>query len=193
MALFGSSKDKDVVKKVRKKKKGKELSSNVKTVIEIKTVGDIPPIIEARQAISEGELSQAAINGFRKMKKDYSRYFRLDHVQGSSNRDFLIRTMESMGMQVDERAHVDNLAFADAFETEEEVEEQVKPKFNALKKLTSFYLDYYEKARFSQDLHGDGEDIVDRMIEVYNYMDIMYLYFPEANMSRKAQEQQDDT
>lgn len=188
MALFGSSKDKDVVKKVRKKRKGKELSSSVKTVIEIKTVGDIPPIIEARQAISEGELNQAATEGFRKMKADYSRYFRVDPVRGSSNRDFIIRTLQSMDIGVDESAHVDNLAMLEAFDVDEDLGESQRPKFNALRKLTTFYLDYYEQARFSQDLHGDGEDIVDRMIEVYNYMDIMYLYFPEANMSKKEQE-----
>lgn len=185
MALFGSGKEKDVVKKVRKKKKGKELASSVKTVIEIKTVGDIPPIVEARQAVSEGELNQAAINGFRTMKKDYIRYFRVDPIAGGSNRDFIIKTLTSMGVDVSERAFVDNLAITEALDGDEEAEENVKAKYNALRKLTRFYLDYYEKARFSHDLHGDGDDIVDRMIEVYNYMDIMYLYFPEANMKRE--------
>ncbi len=184
MALFGSDKQKDVIKKVRKKKKGKELASSVKTVIEIKTVGDIPPIVEARQAISEGELNSAAINGFRAMKRDYIKYFRVDPVSGGSNRDFIIKTLASMGIGVSENAYVDNLAILEALDNDEDAEENSKAKFNALRKLARFYLDYYEKARFSHDLHGDGEDIVDRMVEVYNYMDIMYLYFPEANMKR---------
>lgn len=187
MALFGTRKEKDVVKKVRKKKKGKELASSVKTVIEIKTVGDIPPIIEARQAISEGELNQAAINGFRTMKRDYIRYFRVNPYAGGSNRDFIIRTLSSLGVTVKENAFVDNLAILEAIDGGEESVENDRAKYNALRKLTRFYLEFYEKARFSHDLHGDGENIVDKMIEVYNYMDIMYLYFPEANM-RKAED-----
>lgn len=187
MALFGSGKQKDVVKKVRKKKKGKELASSVKTVIEIKTVGDIPPVVEARQAISEGELNKAAIEGFRAMKRDYIKYFRVDPVSGGSNRDFIIRTLRSMGVEVSENALVDNVSILEALDGEDETEEDSRAKYNAMRKLAKFYLDFYEKARFSHDLHGDGEDIVDKMIEVYNYMDIMYLYFPESNMKR-AQE-----
>lgn len=190
MAIFGPGKNKDVVKKVRKKKKSKEIASSVKTVIEVKTVGDVPPIVEARQAISEGELNQAAINGFRTMKADYIKYFRVDPVSGGSNREFLVKTLGSMGIKVGESAYVDNAAITDALEVDEEMDDSSRAKFNALRKLARFYLEYYEKARFSHDLHGDGEDIVDRMVEVYNYMDIMYLYFPESKFKRAPE---DDT
>lgn len=182
--MFGSKKQKDVVKKVRKKKKGKELVSSVKTVIEIKTVGDIPPVVEARQSVSEGKLNKAAIDGFRAVKSDYIKYFRVNPVTGGSNRDFIITTLKSMGRQVGENALVDNMAILQAFDGEEDAEDDSKAKFNALRKLAKFYLDYYEKARFSHDIDGEGDDIVDKMIEVYNYMDIMYLYFPESSMKR---------
>lgn len=187
MALFGTSKDKDVVKKVRKKKKTRELTSNVKTVIEIKTVGDIPPIVETRQKISDGELNEAAIDGFRALKRDYIRYFRVDPQTNASNREFVLRTLNDMGFPASEGASVDNNALIEAFNGGKEISSAIKSKFNGLKKLTTFYIDYYEKARFSQELHGDGEDIVDRMIDVYNYMDIMYLYFPETS-SKKVKE-----
>lgn len=186
MALFGTAKDKDVVKKVRKKKKGREFTTNVKTVVEIKTVGDIPPVVDARQAVSEGELNTAAINGYRSLKSDFIRYFIIKGSEGRSNRQFIISALQSMGVPVKENAVVDNNVIQEAFSSfsTEDLNETVRRKFNALKKLTSFYTDFYERARFSQDLHGDGDGIVDRMIEVYNYMDIMYLYFPESHTKR---------
>ncbi len=187
MALFGIKDSKDVVKKVRKKKKAKELTSNVKTVIEIKTVGDIPPIVEARQRISDGELNEAAIEGFRALKKDFIRYFRVEPHSSASNRDFILYTLDAMGHKPAENASVDNNSLLDSFNGGQGIESDAKPKYSALKKLTTFYIDYYEKARFSHDLHGDGEDIVDRMADVYNYMDIMYLYFPETS-TRKVKE-----
>ncbi len=189
MALFGerSKNNENGNGKKSKKKKPKEQTSNVKTVIEIKTVGDIPPIVEARQKISDGELNEAAIDGYRALKRDYIRYFRVDPQANASNRDFIIRTLKDLGYEAGENASVDNTAILDLFNGGKDVDSAIKSKYSALKKLATFYLDYYEKARFSENLHGDGEDIVDRMIDVYNYMDIMYLYFPETS-TRKVKE-----
>jgi hypothetical protein len=56
-------------------------------------------------------------------------------------------------------------------------DDQKAERLNALKKLTSFYLEYYERTKYGDEWSPDPETVIERLEDIYNYMDIMYLYY----------------
>lgn len=171
-------------KKPRKQKtrfKGPTME-NVETVVEVKTVGDIPPALEARKLIGENDLIGAAKVTFQAAKKDYSRYFgaRLSDSEGS--RHFFINELSSMKIKVPENGYVDSFTIMEAFDDAVSTEEDSKNRVQALRKLLTFYLNFYEPARFAQEVSFDGDDMMNRFSEIYNYMDIMKLYFSDSDV-----------
>ena len=180
------------VKKVKKPRRVKEPVESVRTVVEVKTVGDIPPIIEARKSLGNGDIRKAANEGYKTVKKDYLRFFNETTNPSDSNRYFLINSMKKLGINVHESAYVDNTAILRALESEPEIPEGSDNKFNALRKLAYFYLNYYEKARFSEDMGVDGEEIVEKLSDIYDYMDIMKLYFPDVQIRKESSNEQSD-
>ena len=61
-------------------------------------------------------------------------------------------------------------------------EDDSKNRAQALRKLLTFYLNFYEPARFAQEVSFDGDDLMNRFSEIYNYMDIMKLYFSDSDV-----------
>ena len=59
--LFGGRKDRRV--------------SRSKTIVKIKTVGEIPPITETRKALGDGNTKLAVVNAFMYAKNDFMRFF----------------------------------------------------------------------------------------------------------------------
>lgn len=173
------------VKKVKKVKRTREPIESVRTVVEVKTVGDIPPIIAARKSLGNGDIKKAAIEGYKTVKKDYLRFFSETTNPSDSNRYFLINSMKKLGINAQESAYVDNSSILKALESEPEIPDGSDNKFNALRKLAYFYLNYYEKARFSDDMGVDGEEIVEKLADIYDYMDIMKLYFPDIQIRKE--------
>ena len=175
---------KDGGKKLKKQKsrfKGPTME-NVETVVEVKTVGDIPPALEARKLIGENDLIGAAKVTFQAAKKDYSRYFgaRLSDSEGS--RHFFINELSSMNIKVPENGYVDSFTIMEAFDEVVTTEDDSKNRAQALRKLLTFYLNFYEPARFAQEVSFDGDDLMNRFSEIYNYMDIMKLYFSDSDV-----------
>ncbi len=181
MALFANNTKKVKTKKVKEpkvaKRRSKFSSEGVETVVEVKTVGDIPPVLEARKLIGENDLNKAAQTLFKAARDDYSKYFRTGNNNGDGNRHFFINELASFKVKVQEIGYVDSSTILEAINQVNAEDENLANRINALKKLTSFYLNYYEKARFSSDYQFDGEELVSRFSEIYNYMDIMQLYF----------------
>ena len=64
--LSGNKKAKSV--KSNRTRKGKFIRENVETVVEVKTVGDIPPALEARKLIGEDNMAKAATVTFKAAK-----------------------------------------------------------------------------------------------------------------------------
>ncbi len=169
-------------KKLRKQKahfKGPTIE-NVETVVEVKTVGDIPPALEAKRLIGENDIVGAAKVAFQAAKKDYTRYFGARMSDSDGNRHFFIDELKSMKINVQENGYVDSFTILEAFDDVVATEEDSKNRAQALRKLLTFYLNFYEPARFAEEVSFDGDDLINRFSEIYNYMDIMKLYFSES-------------
>ncbi|WP_393970633.1 hypothetical protein OXIME_000857 [Oxyplasma meridianum] len=173
--------------KQKRDKKKNSVSSPVERIVEVKTIGDITPIVETRKLIGNQQYREAVILAYNSVKNDYIRYFSEPSVSNESNRYFFIRSLKAFGIEIPETGYVDNHAIVEAMASAPEPEEKLAEKLSALKKLTLFYLDLYEKARFSKDYVVDESTIVNKLIDIYNYMDIAKLYFPNVEI-RKVKE-----
>ncbi len=158
-------------------------SSETRTVVEIKTLGDIPPIVEVRKIIGNGDKNEGTIRGFNLAKNDISRSFGIAQKAGESNRKFLIRILREVGLDIPEEANVDNTALKNAMRNSHTGSES--NKIDALKKLAFFYMDYYERAKFSNEVYSTGDDILDRLMDLYNYLDVAKLYYPTHEPVRR--------
>lgn len=154
--------------------------SRAKTIIKIKTVGDIPPIAETRKLLGDGRIKKAIVTGYNYAKNDYMRFFSVSTDRSETNRQFIIRSLTEIGVEVPEYGYVDNHAIMDSMNSYVLTNISKSEKFNALKKLTSFYLEYYERTRFSENWNPDSETIIQRLEDIYSYMDIMKLYYAEV-------------
>ncbi len=171
---------KDGEKKKSKKGRNDQEEKQVEHVVEIKTVGDIGPVIETRKLIGNNEYRSAVILAYNAAKNDYIRYFSENSYQNESNRYFFIRSLKEFGIDVPDTGYVDSHAITDAASRSPKEDGEKTNKFNALRKLSAFYLDLYEKARFSKDYSVDEDTILKRLTDIYNYMDITKLYFPDV-------------
>ncbi|MHB1492602.1 MAG: hypothetical protein ACYCR7_02330 [Thermoplasmataceae archaeon] len=158
-------------------------ASETRTVVEIKTLGDIPPIVEVRKIIGNGDRNEGTIKGFNLAKNDISRSFGIAQKTGESNRKFLIRILRELGMDIPEEANVDNTALKNAMRNSHTGSESNKT--DAIKKLAFFYMDYYERAKFSDEVYSTGDDILDRLMDLYNYLDVAKLYYPTHEPVRR--------
>ena len=174
-------------KREKREKKRGAVENPVERIVEVKTIGDITPIVETRKLIGNEEYREAVILAYNSVKNDYIRYFSEAPVTNESNRYFFIRSLKKFGIEIPETGYVDNHAIVEAMASAPEPEEKLADKLSALKKLTLFYLDLYEKARFSKDYVVDESTIVDKLTDIYNYMDIAKLYFPNVEI-RKMKE-----
>lgn len=164
----------------RGKKSG---SSETRTVVEIKTLGDIPPIVEVRKLIGNGDKNEGTVRGFNLAKADIARSFNTVQKPGESNRKFLIRILREAGIDIPDEAYVDNTALKNAMKNSHTGSES--NKIDALKKLAFFYVDYYEKAKFSNEVYSTDDDIIDRLMDLYNYLDVAKLYYPSHDQGRR--------
>lgn len=152
---------------------------SVNTEIRIRTVGDIPPMIEAKRLIGNGDANAAIVFIFNTAKKDYARFFGVRIDQNEPNRQFLIKSFTSFGIRIPEEGNLDNTVIQESVNNPPAINDKQINQFSALRKLTTFYIELYEGARFSSGFKGDPELIVERISDVYNYMDIPKLYFSE--------------
>ncbi len=168
--------EKGIFSKLWKKKKNKQDS---KTVIKIKTVGDIPPVVSARRHLGNGEISRAIIEGYNSAKNDYIREFNVEVDRSLTNRQFLIREFNRVGIKIPSEGNLDNGIIVDLMGRNVVTSETYKNRTNALRKLTTFYIDYYERVRFSGPVNDDPATVMDKLEDIYNYLDIMSLYYAE--------------
>lgn len=185
MSLF-SSDGKKKVKKVKKnqnqKKSKQKASSTVETVVEVKTVGDIPPMLEARKLLGEDQVEKAAAVTYKAAKADYCRYFSRNASAPGGEREFMIREIQSLKGKINTGALVDGHSMFEAMDEIATESDRDKERLNALKRLVFYYMNYYEPSRFARSLSFSGDEMLDKFEGIYNYMDIMKLYFQESMM-----------
>ncbi|HLH86235.1 MAG TPA: hypothetical protein VKU79_05165 [Thermoplasmataceae archaeon] len=188
MGLFSG--DGKKVKKVKQKGKPKRSlrnSQTIETVVEVKTVGDIPPMLEARRLISDNKIAAAAAVAYNAARSDYARYYGSKTSWNNGERNFLIGEIESFKVKVPDIARVDGTSILEAAESVQPENDQTKARLSALKKLILLYLNYYEKSRFGPSVEFGGDELLERFSDVYNYVDIMPLYFSDsASPSRES-------
>ncbi|MCL5782762.1 MAG: hypothetical protein M1476_02490 [Candidatus Thermoplasmatota archaeon] len=182
--LSGNKKTKSV--KSNRPRKGKFIRENVETVVEVKTVGDIPPALEARKLIGENNLAKAAAVTFKAARDDYVRFFSSRASVTQGNRHFFMSELASFKVIVPDIGYVDGTTIVESLDEINVEGEEQKNRVGALRKLMIFYLNYYEKARFAIQTGYSGEELIDRFSEIYNYMDIMKLYFSDSSERRYA-------
>ncbi len=180
--LSGNKKAKSV--KSNRTRKGKFIRENVETVVEVKTVGDIPPALEARKLIGEDNMAKAATVTFKAARDDYSRYFGSKANSSLGNRHFFMSELASFKIRVPDIGYVDSSTMIESLDEIKIEGEEQKNRIGAFRKLMIFYLNYYEKARFAKEAGFSGEELIDRFSEIYNYMDIMRLYFSGSSEIR---------
>ncbi|MCL4335335.1 MAG: hypothetical protein M1402_04480 [Candidatus Thermoplasmatota archaeon] len=152
-----------------------------KTVIKVRSVGDIPPIVNARKLVGDGNMQEAIKRGFNRAKQDYCSQFSVTPSPSDTNRQFLIREFALNGINIPDEAYLDNSLFSEAMNKGSEIPQWNKNRIMALRKLTAFYLDYYEKARFQGPVKDDPNTVIEKLTDVYNYLDIMKLYYTQMN------------
>lgn len=154
--------------------------SRPKTIIKIKTVGDIPPIVETRKLLGEGRVREAIMNAYQFAKQDYVRFYNIHLSKSETNRQFIMRSLKELGVNIPENGFVDSHAISDGMNAFVPIKETSLDRFNALRKLTGFYLDYYEKTRFGETWNPDPDTVIEKLEDIYNYLDIMKLYYAEV-------------
>lgn len=152
-----------------------------RTVIKVRSVGDIPPILNARRLVSEGNLQEAIISGYKQAKIDYCAQFSVQLTTSETNRQFLIREFAANGIKIPQEGNLDNSVITERASMASEFPQGNKMRLFALRKLTTFYLDFYERARFQGPIKEDPNVVVDRLTDIYNYLDIMKLYYAQVN------------
>lgn len=168
--------ERNIFGRIRKRKKVRQES---RTVIKIKTVGDIPPVVSARRHLGNGETSRAIVEAYNSAKNDYIREFNVEVDRSLTNRQFLIREFNKVGIKIPEEGNLDNGLIVDLMGRNVFTSEYSKNRTDALRKLTTFYIDYYERVRFSGPVSDDPATIMEKLEDVYNYLDIMSLYYAE--------------
>ncbi len=149
------------------------------TVVEVKRVEDIPPIIEASRILLTQNYRRAITVMFKAMRNDYARFFRTKIPAGVTNRQFIIEGYKDFGIVLDESAYTDNYYLVDAVAAPPPINEGKINQYNALRKLTYFYLDYFEPSTFSVIPIENPDKIMERVSEFYSFMNIVKLYFEE--------------
>ena len=157
----------------RKKKVVRE-----ETQIRVKTILDIPPLVNARRNVGNKEILKAAMEGKRDVQKDIERYFNINLGGNLPNMERIYKILKDSNKDLSEEITVDPLSLAlgtSMIGTKTTGETQMKEM--ALKKYASFLMDTYFPAVYSQDNEIDGERIVSQLTDIYNDMDIKRLYF----------------
>jgi len=168
--------------KTPKKKQREE----VRTKIEVITVGDTPPIVEARKLIGDNNPRAAIINSFNAVKADYIRFFGLKQPGRETARQFLARSFREMNVNVPEDSMMDSVIFLDSVKSPPaNLPKEMENRFTVLKKITSFCLNYYERAKFSDPMEVDEGKIIEKLEDIYTYMDITKLYFPYGKVTTR--------
>jgi hypothetical protein len=158
-----------------------------KTIFKVKTVSDIPPVVNARRLIGDYKVNEAIVLLYNSVRSDYVRYFGGSTNDSETNRQFIISSFKQFGIDIDESGFTDNYTILNKINDPPPINDAAVNQFNALRKLTTFYLDYYEKVRFSSGFHGDPEMLIEKVTDIYNYMDIIKLYFPSGETSNDGE------
>lgn len=168
--------------KGKRKRKGffsrRKKAVREETQIRVKTILDIPPLVNARRNIGNRDVLKAATDAKRDVQKDIERYFSINLGGNLPNMRRLYNALKETNKDLTEEITVDpvSLELGTALAgTKSSGDNQMKEM--ALKKYAAFVMGIYLPAVYSQDEEIEGEKIISMVTDIYDYMDIKKLYF----------------
>ena len=183
--------DKEAIKEIqdilsgdnsKRKRKGffsrRKKAVREETQIRVKTILDIPPLVNARRNIGNRDVLKAATDAKRDVQKDIERYFSINLGGNLPNMSRLYKALKETNKDLTEEITVDtvSLELGTALTgTKSSGDNQMKEM--ALKKYAAFVMGIYLPAVYSQDEEIEGEKIISMVTDIYDYMDIKKLYF----------------
>ncbi|MHB1440471.1 MAG: hypothetical protein ACYCSO_04645 [Cuniculiplasma sp.] len=165
-----------------KKKRGffskRKRSANEETKIRVKTLLDIPPLVNARRNVGNKDMFKAATEAKRDVQKDIERYFNINLGGNLPNMARIYKILKDSDSDLTEDVVVDSISLAletAMIGTKSTGDQQLKEM--ALKKYATFLMETYLPAAYSEDNQIDGEKLISQITDIYNYLDIKKLYF----------------
>ncbi len=146
------------------------------TKVRVKTIMDIPPLVNARRNVGNNDLVKAAIQGKNEAQKDIERYYEINLDSNLPVMASIAKLMRSNNFELSYQAIVDKNTFeletSKIFGTDEK-----DMKLMTLKKFSMYIFDIYLPAMYSQSEDVDGASLVSLLTDIYNYMDLKKLYY----------------
>ena len=169
--LSGEKKKKKAGFFSRKKRPVKE-----ETKIRVKTIMDIPPLVNARRNIGNNDLAKAATDAKRDAQKDIEKYFQISLSGNLPLMAAIINQLENQKIDISSEALVDNDVLV------KDVQKSAKGPDDStmvmtLRKFSSFLSEIYLPTIYSQAPEIDGQKLLSLITDVYNYMDVKKLYY----------------
>ncbi len=146
------------------------------TKIRVKTIMDIPPLVNARRNVGNNEIIKGAIQGKKEAQKDIERYY---NISLDSNLPVLVsikNAMSNKDFQLRSETVVDHEMFELDTAKLPNTEEQ-DMKLMTLKKFSVYVFEVYLPAMYAQTEQIEGSKLVSLLTDVYNYMDLKKLYY----------------
>ena len=148
------------------------------TQIRVKTILDIPPLVNARRNIGNRDVLKAATDAKRDVQKDIERYFSINLGGNLPNMGRLYKALKETNKDLTEEITVDPVSLelgTALIGTKSNGDTQMKEM--ALKKYAAFVMGIYLPAVYSQEEEIEGDKIISMVTDIYDYMDIKKLYF----------------
>lgn len=146
------------------------------TKVRVKTIVDIPPLVNARRNVGNNDLLKAAIQGKNEAQKDIERYFDINLDENIPAMASIAKLMRSNNFELSFEAMVDRNTF-EAETSRISGAEEKDMKLMTLKKFSMYIFDIYLPAMYSQSEDIDGTSVISLLTDIYNYMDLKKLYY----------------
>ncbi|MGP6206724.1 hypothetical protein ACNF42_01625 [Cuniculiplasma sp. SKW3] len=163
----------------------KKSEPQAQKVVEVKTIADIPPIKTVRRYTSENDMVRAAIEGKSFAENDIKRSFSVNFNPNYTTLYNIYRVFKERDSEITNDILVDRETFILQTATIKPGNTQNDENLlGALRKLAMYIFDVYDRARFAKDVNLTGDEIVKKLTDIYNYLDVKELYYPDSRNKR---------
>lgn len=162
------------------KKRSKE-----EVVVNIKTITDIPPVQEARKKFGNGNNIGAVNGALNDISSDISRYFNFQFNPKYSMLYNIYKKMVDFEKDISPDIIVDRESFIiESAQIPIPDDGKEANLLSAIRKFGVFIFDVYNPIRYARKLEMSPDDVIKRMVEIYSYMDLKELFYPDSRMRR---------
>ncbi|MCL4357001.1 MAG: hypothetical protein M1460_03940 [Candidatus Thermoplasmatota archaeon] len=155
------------------------------TVVNIRTIADIPPIIDVRQKLGNGNYIGAINSAMEYIENDISKFFNVQFNKKYTTLFNLYKQMVVFEKDISPDIIIDKESFV--IETSQiPIPKETKEEnlLSAIRKFGIFIYDVYNPMRYARKMELSIDDVVKRMVDIYSYMDLKELYFPDSRTRR---------